>query len=144
MVVQNLLENKLFVKVEKCEFHTHSISFLGHMVEKGHSRAYPAKVQAVLNWPTPTSQSTFQCFLGLPNFTAGSCTISVKLLYFSLLWFLPRCSSCGTVLPIMPSPLLRTSLPLYRYSFSLTLLNSLCCARFRYRSLGHSLKIQGR
>lgn len=64
MVVQNLLENKLFVKVEKCEFHTHTISFLGHMVEKGHSRAYPAKTQAVLNWPTPTSQSTFSVSWG--------------------------------------------------------------------------------
>ncbi|KAL3980939.1 ETS domain-containing transcription factor ERF [Sarotherodon galilaeus] len=67
-VLQRLLENRLFVKVEKCEFHTPTISFLGYVIEQGDLRADPAKVQAVLNWPTPSHRKQLQSFLGFANF----------------------------------------------------------------------------
>lgn len=35
LVLQRLLENRLFVKAEKCLFHTPSL-FLGHIVEAGY------------------------------------------------------------------------------------------------------------
>ena len=35
LVLQRLLENRLFVKAEKCEFHVTSVGFLGFVVEKG-------------------------------------------------------------------------------------------------------------
>lgn len=34
-VLQRLLENKLFVKAEKCEFHSPSVSFLGYILTGG-------------------------------------------------------------------------------------------------------------
>ena len=40
-VLHRLLENRLFVKAEKCLFHTTSVEFLGHILEKGRVRADP-------------------------------------------------------------------------------------------------------
>lgn len=59
-VLQRLLDNKLFVKVEKCEFHATSTSFLGFIVSQGKLRMDPAKVSAVANWPTPTTRKQLQ------------------------------------------------------------------------------------
>lgn len=70
MVLRWLLENSLFVKAEKCEFHLPSVSFLGFIfiVGQGQLSPDPAKVQAVAGWPTPTSQKQLQGFLGFANF----------------------------------------------------------------------------
>ena len=57
-VLQRLLENSLFVKAEKCEFHVPSISFLGYVIGRGTVQMDSAKVSAVTSWPTPDS-STF-------------------------------------------------------------------------------------
>ncbi|KAI3364400.1 hypothetical protein L3Q82_010825 [Scortum barcoo] len=42
-VLQRLLENSLFVKAEKCEFHASSVSFLGFIVGRGSLQMDPAK-----------------------------------------------------------------------------------------------------
>jgi len=47
-VLQRLLENKLFVKEEKCEFHFSSVGFLGYILESGQVRVDPGKIQAVV------------------------------------------------------------------------------------------------
>lgn len=67
-VLLRLLENRLFIKAEKCEFHVNMISFLGYIIDRGDLKADPAKVQAVINWPTPPNRSQLQCFLGFANF----------------------------------------------------------------------------
>ncbi|KAL0165682.1 hypothetical protein M9458_037526, partial [Cirrhinus mrigala] len=67
-VLQRLLENQLFVKVEKCEFHVKSVSFLGHIISVEGIRMDPAKVRAVSDWPTPDSRKALQRFLGFANF----------------------------------------------------------------------------
>ncbi len=46
-VLKHLLENKLFVKAEKCEFHADSVPFLGYTVQSGCVMADRAKVRAV-------------------------------------------------------------------------------------------------
>uniref|UniRef100_A0A3B4GQD0 Gypsy retrotransposon integrase-like protein 1 n=1 Tax=Pundamilia nyererei TaxID=303518 RepID=A0A3B4GQD0_9CICH len=68
LVLQCLLENHLFVKAEKCEFHVPTVSFLGFMVEQGWLRADPAKVKAVVEWPEPKTRRELQKFLGFANF----------------------------------------------------------------------------
>lgn len=68
LVLQRLLENQLFVKAEKCEFHASSVTFLGYVLSSGQVKTDPAKVQAVLDWPTPTSRKQLQRFLGFANF----------------------------------------------------------------------------
>lgn len=67
-VLQRLLENRLFAKVEKCEFHTQSVSFLGFVLSPEGVRMDPAKVKAVADWPTPDSRKAVQRFLGFANF----------------------------------------------------------------------------
>lgn len=67
LVLQRLLENKFYIKAEKCDF-VSSVSFLGFIVEQGKLKADPAKVQAVPDWPTPTSRKQLQRFLGFANF----------------------------------------------------------------------------
>ncbi|KAI3366903.1 hypothetical protein L3Q82_009548, partial [Scortum barcoo] len=67
-VLQRLLENSLFVKAEKCEFHASSVSFLGFIVGPGSLQMDPAKVSAVASWPTPSSCKQLQRFLGFANF----------------------------------------------------------------------------
>ena len=68
LVLRRLLENRLYVKAEKCNFHVSSVGFLGFIVEKGQIKTDPAKVKAVAEWPTPTSRKQLQRFLGFANF----------------------------------------------------------------------------
>lgn len=67
-VLQRLLENKLYVKAEKYDFHAASITFLGLIFERGQVRTDPDKVKAVSDWPTPENRKQLQCFLGFANF----------------------------------------------------------------------------
>ena len=52
-VLQRLLDNHLYVKAEKSEFHVDTISFLGFIVAPGKVEMDPVKVSAVADWPTP-------------------------------------------------------------------------------------------
>jgi len=67
-VLQRLLENSLFVKTEKCEFHTSSVAFLGYIVGQGSVEMDPSKVSAVTSWRVPDSRKELQRFLGFANF----------------------------------------------------------------------------
>lgn len=67
-VLQRLLENRLYVKAEKCSFHTPSVTFLGSVISAEGISMDPAKVQAVINWPVPDSRVALQRFLGYANF----------------------------------------------------------------------------
>ncbi|KAI2664346.1 Retrovirus-related Pol polyprotein from transposon 17.6 [Labeo rohita] len=67
-VLQWLLENQLFVKAEKCEFHAKSVTFLGYVISVNRVKADPAKVRAVAEWPVPNTRKALQRFLGFINF----------------------------------------------------------------------------
>ena len=67
-VLQRLLDNHLYVKAEKSEFHANTVSFLGFIVAPGRVQMDPAKVSAVVEWPTPDSRKKVQQFLGFANF----------------------------------------------------------------------------
>ena len=58
LVLQRLLENRLFVKAEKCMFNAASVEFLGHILEKGQVRADPRKIPAVEEWAAPLTALT--------------------------------------------------------------------------------------
>ncbi|KAG1956955.1 retrotransposable element [Pimephales promelas] len=55
-VLQRLLENGLFVKAEKCDFHAQSVPFLGYIVSSEGMRMDPEKIKAVVDWPSPDSR----------------------------------------------------------------------------------------
>ena len=67
-VLRRLLDNHLYVKAEKCEFHVSEVQFLGFVISLGNIRMDPRKVQAVVSWPTPTTVKDVQCFCGFENF----------------------------------------------------------------------------
>ena len=67
-VLQRLLDNQLFIKAEKCEFHVTYVSFLDFVISQDHLQMDPSKVSAVSDWPTPTSRKQLQRFLGFANF----------------------------------------------------------------------------
>ncbi|KAL0385853.1 UNVERIFIED_CONTAM: RNA-directed DNA polymerase [Sesamum radiatum] len=49
-VLARLREYELYAKVSKCSFAQETISFLGHIVERGRIRMDPKKVQAIEDW----------------------------------------------------------------------------------------------
>ncbi len=63
-----LLENGLFVKAEKCDFHAQSVPFLGYIVSVEGMRMDPEKIKTVVEWPSPDSRKALQRFLGFANF----------------------------------------------------------------------------
>ncbi len=67
-VLQRLLENRLFVKAEKCMFHSRSVTFLGSVVSAEGISMDPDKVRAVIEWPVLDSRIALQWFLGFANF----------------------------------------------------------------------------
>ena len=67
-VLQRLLENRLFVKAEKCVFSCTSTTFLGYVISAGNIAMDPEKVRAVEQWPQPSDRKSLQRFLGFANF----------------------------------------------------------------------------
>ncbi|XP_029114156.1 uncharacterized protein lrfn4b, partial [Scleropages formosus] len=67
-VLQRLLQNRLYVKLEKCEFHKQKVSFLGFILTRDGIAMDPGKVQTIQQWPRPTTTKALQRFLGFSNF----------------------------------------------------------------------------
>ncbi|KAL0292961.1 UNVERIFIED_CONTAM: Retrovirus-related Pol polyprotein from transposon [Sesamum calycinum] len=67
-VLTRLCEHELYAKVSKCSFAQETISFLGHIVERGHIRMDPKKVQAIEEWRPPSDVHDLRSFLGLANY----------------------------------------------------------------------------
>ncbi|XP_073500291.1 uncharacterized protein [Phyllobates terribilis] len=67
-VLQLLMDNSLFAKLEKCEFAVQRISFLGYIISSKGFEMDPVKVQAVQEWPRPIGLKSIQRFLGFANY----------------------------------------------------------------------------
>lgn len=67
-VIQWLLHHDLFVKAEKCEFHSPSMSFLGFIVAEANVNMDPQKVAAIRDRPILSNRKQLQRFLGFANF----------------------------------------------------------------------------
>lgn len=59
-VLRLLLENRPYVKVEKCQFHALSVFFLDFIVKWGQLSPDLLKVQAVVKWLTPSPRKQLQ------------------------------------------------------------------------------------
>lgn len=66
LVLQRLLENKLFMKVACVSCHL--CHFAGFCHPTGQLSPDPSKVKAMVEWPTPSSRKQLQRFLGVTNF----------------------------------------------------------------------------
>ncbi|KAL4033202.1 hypothetical protein IC575_006288 [Cucumis melo] len=55
-VLETLRSNKLYAKFSKCEFWLKNVTFLGHVVSSKGVSVDPAKIEAVTNWPRPSTE----------------------------------------------------------------------------------------
>jgi hypothetical protein len=68
VVLQRLLEHRLYAKLSKCDFWLKEIKFLGHTISQAGIDVDPDKVQEVMNWEPPTIVRQIRSFLGLAGY----------------------------------------------------------------------------
>lgn len=76
-VLQKLQDANLTINLSKCQFFRKELRYLGYLVDDQGLRTDPAKVEAILNFPTPTTKKEVKRFLGtaswyrrfVPNFS---------------------------------------------------------------------------
>ncbi|XP_028060682.1 uncharacterized protein LOC114264273 [Camellia sinensis] len=68
IILQILIGKKLYAKLKKCEFWLHEVVFLGHVINKEGVSVDLQKIEAIVNWPTPTSVIEVRSFLGLAGY----------------------------------------------------------------------------
>ncbi|XP_060216698.1 uncharacterized protein LOC132644138 [Lycium barbarum] len=83
VVLEKLQGHKLYAKFSKCEFWLDTVAFLGHVVSKDGILVDPKKIDAVQQWPRPTTPTEIRSFLGLAGyyrrFVAGFSVIATSL-----------------------------------------------------------------
>jgi len=57
-VLKLLMENKLFVKLKKCELFQNNVTFLGHELSAAGLSVEADKMKAIIEWPTPRMWNT--------------------------------------------------------------------------------------
>ena len=67
-VLTILSTNSLFAKELKCEFGVSQVDYLGHIISEQRVVVDPAKIQAMLEWPTPTTTNGVHGFLSLASY----------------------------------------------------------------------------
>lgn len=67
-VFQTLLQGQYHLKRTKCLFAQKQVEYLGHIVSGKGVEPEPSKVQAMVQWPTPSSAKELRSFLGLTGF----------------------------------------------------------------------------
>jgi hypothetical protein len=67
-VFQRLRENKLYAKLEKCEFGMTKMDFLGHRITQEGLKMDDHKVKAILDWEPPKLVPALRSFLGLASY----------------------------------------------------------------------------
>ncbi|WMV55196.1 hypothetical protein MTR67_048581, partial [Solanum verrucosum] len=68
VVLKTLKDKELYAKFSKCEFWLDSLAFLGPIVFGDGIRVDTQKIEAVQNWPRPTSLTDIKSFLGLARY----------------------------------------------------------------------------
>jgi len=67
-VLRRLRLHGLFAKLEKCEFHSDSVEYLGYRLSPEGLTMSPDKIQTISDWPEPRKVKDIQSFLGFANF----------------------------------------------------------------------------
>jgi hypothetical protein len=67
-VLKRIEENNLVLNSEKCVFNSKSVNYLGHVISDEGVGMTRDKVQALLDFPSPTSVKELRSFLGLANY----------------------------------------------------------------------------
>ncbi|KAL0167181.1 hypothetical protein M9458_039025 [Cirrhinus mrigala] len=67
-VLHKLREHRLYLKLEKCEFHRPSVHFLGYIISAEGVQMDQGKISVIQEWPQPLTVKELQRFLGFANF----------------------------------------------------------------------------
>jgi hypothetical protein len=68
-VLQRLMDAGLQIDIDKCEFETKRVKYLGYIIEaEAGIRVDPDKIAAIREWATPTSVKAVRAFIGFANF----------------------------------------------------------------------------
>jgi len=67
-VFQRLRENKLYAKLEKCEFGVTEMDFLGHRITQEGLKMDDDKVKVIVDWEPPKSVPAVRSYLGLASY----------------------------------------------------------------------------
>ena len=67
-VLKALEEARMLVEPDKSYFHTKEVDFLGYTIKPGKICMQRKKIEAVLDWATPTTVTEVRGFLGFANF----------------------------------------------------------------------------
>ena len=67
-VLKCLQEHGLYVKLEKCKFHTWRVGFVGYVVTLNGVSMEEDCVLTIHDWPEPQTHREVQVFLGFANF----------------------------------------------------------------------------
>nr|GFC40779.1 putative reverse transcriptase domain-containing protein [Tanacetum cinerariifolium] len=65
IILDLLKKEKLYAKFSKCDFWLDYVQFLGHVIDSHGVHVDPAKIEAVKNWPAPTTPTEVRQFMGL-------------------------------------------------------------------------------
>jgi len=68
IVLDRLGRAGLKLKPEKCRFFQRSVKFLGHVISHEGIGTDPDKIQAVVDWPVPTSVTETRSYVGLASY----------------------------------------------------------------------------
>ena len=68
LVLQTWREHRLYATFSKCEFWLDQVAFLGHVVSGEGIQVDPKKIEAVIDWPRPTTVTEVRSFLGLVSY----------------------------------------------------------------------------
>ncbi len=67
-VLGRLAKHGLYAKLEKCEFSTKQVGFVGYIVTPNDVSMEEDRVATIRDWPAPSSRRDIQVFLGFANF----------------------------------------------------------------------------
>ena len=67
-VLKILRQNKLYLKLAKCEMEKDEIKYLGMIIGHGKVQMDPIKVDTVRNWKEPRTKKELKCSLAMPIF----------------------------------------------------------------------------
>ena len=67
-VLQIMKDNQLYAKKSKCSFAVNQVEYLGHLITEKGVATDPSKIEAMKQWPSPTTIKQLRGFLGLTGY----------------------------------------------------------------------------